>query len=105
MINYYFGGTESPTQKKKKQKDMFDMDEFEREYREFILELKRKKYGDDYVEEPEPEPVKEEDKPKRNDTTEDKYNKIMQLRRDIQSGKVVMVSNGSGKFVWKKIKK
>lgn len=34
----------------------------------------------------------------------EKYNKIMQLRKDIANGKVVKIKVGEGKFVWKRIK-
>ena len=41
---------------------------------------------------------------KMNEFQLEKYNKIMQLRKDIANGKVVKIKVGEGKFVWKRIK-
>ena len=88
---------------------MFDINLFEIEYKNFIIGLRIKKYGRNYdgYQENKDELDKlmkthMEKKTKNNNV--EKYNKILQLRKDIQNGNVVKVPCGNGRFVWKKIK-
>jgi hypothetical protein len=77
---------------------MFDINEFEREYRDFINQLRYRK-NDKSI------PIKiPEEKNVKQDTINERYSKIMQLRKDIANGKIVKVYTGDGKFVWKRIK-
>lgn len=48
--------------------------------------------------------ISEEDIKRYNDVRKYKYDRILQLRKDIQNGNVVKVPCGNGRFVWKKIK-
>lgn len=77
---------------------MFDINEFEREYRDFINQLRDKK-NDKSI------PIKmSEAKNVKQDTIKEKYSKIMKLRKDIANGKIIKVYTGDGKFVWKRIR-
>lgn len=85
---------------------MFDMNAFEIEYKNFIIGLKKKKYGENYEGyEKDKEEVKNMMKNKVEKKQDmNKYQRIIQLRKDIQNGNVVKVPCGNGRFVWKKIK-
>ena len=77
---------------------MFDMNEFEREYRDFINQLRNGKNENSI-------PIKiSEAKIVKPESINEKYSKIMQLRKDIANGKIIKVYVGDGKFVWKRIK-
>lgn len=76
---------------------MFDMNEFEKEYRDFINQLRDRK-NDNSI------PIKmSEAKNVKQDTINERYSKIMKLRKDIANGKIIKVYTGDGKFVWKRI--
>ena len=78
--------------------NMFDMNEFEREYRGFINQLRERKTDKSI-------PIKiSEAKIVKPESTNERYSKIMQLRKDIANGKIIKVYVGDGKFVWKRIK-
>ena len=78
--------------------NMFDMNEFEREYRGFINQLRERKTDKSI-------PIKiSEAKIEKLESTNERYSKIMRLRKDIANGKIVKVYVGDGKFVWKRIK-
>lgn len=77
---------------------MFDMNEFEKEYRDFINQLRDRKNDNSIpIEIPEVKNVEQNNMNK-------KLSKIMQLRKDIKEGKMFTVYDGNGKFVWKKIR-
>lgn len=77
---------------------MFDMNEFEREYRGFINQLRERKTDKSI-------PIKiSEAKIVKPNNMNERYSKIMQLRKDIANGKIIKVYVGDGKFVWKRIK-
>ena len=77
---------------------MFDMNEFEREYRGFINQLRNGKNENSI-------PIKiSEAKIVKPNNIDERYSKIMQLRKDIANGKIIKVCLGDGKFVWKRIK-
>lgn len=77
---------------------MFDINEFEREYRDFINQLRDRKNDNSIsIKIPEEKIVKQ-------DTIKERYLKIMQLRKDIANGKIVKVYTSDGKFVWKRIR-
>ena len=78
--------------------NMFDMNEFEREYRGFINQLRERK-PDKSI------PIKiSEAKIVKPESINERYSKIMRLRKDIANGKIVKVYVGDGKFVWKRIR-
>ena len=77
---------------------MFNMNEFEREYRDFINQLRDRK-NDNSI----PIKIPEAKTVKSNDINE-RYQKIMQLRKDIADGKVIKVHTVDGKFVWKRVR-
>ena len=78
--------------------NMFDMNEFEREYRGFINQLRERKTDKSI-------PIKiSEAKIVKPESINERYSKIMQLRKDIANGKIIKVYVGDGKFVWKRIK-
>lgn len=78
--------------------NMFDMNEFEKEYRGFINQLRERKTDKSI-------PIKiSEAKIVKPESINERYSKIMQLRKDIANGKVIKVYVGDGKFVWKRIK-
>ena len=78
--------------------NMFDMNEFEREYRGFINQLRERKTDKSI-------PIKiSEAKIVKPNNINERYSKIMQLRKDIANGKIIKVYVGVGKFVWKRIK-
>ena len=78
--------------------DVFDMNEFEREYRGFINQLRERKTDKSI-------PIKiSEAKIEKLESTNERYSKIMRLRKDIANGKIVKVYVGDGKFVWKRIR-
>ena len=78
--------------------NMFDMNEFEREYRGFINQLRERKTDKSI-------PIKiSEAKIVKPNNINERYSKIMQLRKDIANGKIIKVYVGDGKFVWKRIK-
>ena len=78
--------------------DVFDMNEFEREYRGFINQLRERKTDKSI-------PIKiSEAKIVKPNNINERYSKIMQLRKDIANGKIIKVYVGDGKFVWKRIK-
>ena len=78
--------------------NMFDMNEFEREYRGFINQLRERKTDKSI-------PIKiSEAKIVKPNNMNERYSKIMQLRKDIANGKIIKVYVGDGKFVWKRIK-
>ena len=78
--------------------DVFDMNEFEKEYRGFINQLRERKTDKSIsIKISEAKIVKPE-------TINERYSKIMQLRKDIANGKIIKVYVGDGKFVWKRIK-
>ena len=78
--------------------NMFDMNEFEREYRDFINQLRERKTDKSI-------PIKiSEAKIVKPNNINERYSKIMQLRKDIANGKIIKVYVGDGKFVWKRIK-
>lgn len=77
---------------------MFDMNKFEKEYRDFINQLRDRKNDNSIpIEIPEVKNVEQNNMNK-------KLSKIMQLRKDIKEGKMFTVYDGNGKFVWKKIR-
>lgn len=77
---------------------MFDMNEFEKEYRDFINQLRDRKNDNSIpIEIPEVKNVEQNNMDKR-------LSKIMQLRKDIKEGKIFSIYDGNGKFVWKKIR-
>ena len=82
---------------------MFDMDKFEIEYRRFILDLKRRKYGEEAVKKDMEELEKFEDETTKKQSINQKYQKIIQLRKDIAEGRVVKTPIGNGKFAWKRV--
>ena len=78
--------------------NMFDMNEFEREYRGFINQLRERKTDKSI-------PIKiSEAKIVKPESINERYSKIMRLRKDIANGKIVKVYVGDGKFVWKRIR-
>ena len=78
--------------------DVFDMNKFEREYRGFINQLRNEKNENSI-------PIKiSEAKIVKPESINERYSKIMQLRKDIANGKIIKVYVGDGKFVWKRIK-
>ena len=78
--------------------DVFDMNEFEKEYRGFINQLRERKTDKSI-------PIKiSEAKIVKPNNINERYSKIMQLRKDIANGKIIKVYVGDGKFVWKRIK-
>ena len=78
--------------------DVFDMNEFEKEYRGFINQLRERKTDKSI-------PIKiSEAKIVKPNNINERYSKIMQLRKDIANGKIIKVYDGDGKFVWKRIK-
>lgn len=77
---------------------MFNMNEFEREYIDFINQLRDRK-NDNSI----PIKIPEAKNVKSNDINE-RYEKIMQFRKDIANGKVIKVHTVDGKFVWKRVK-
>lgn len=78
--------------------NMFDMNEFEKEYRGFINQLRERKTDKSI-------PIKiSEAKIVKPESINERYSKIMQLRKDIANGKIIKVYFGDGKFVWKRIK-
>ena len=78
--------------------NMFDMNEFEKEYRGFINQLRERKTDKSI-------PIKiSEAKIVKPNNMNERYSKIMQLRKDIANGKIIKVYVGDGKFVWKRIK-
>ena len=78
--------------------NMFDMNEFEREYRGFINQLRERKTDKSI-------PIKiSEAKIVKPNNINERYSKIMQLRKDIANGKIIKVYVGDGKFVWKRIR-
>ena len=78
--------------------NMFDMNEFEREYRGFINQLRERKTDKSI-------PIKiSEVKIVKPESINERYSKIMRLRKDIANGKIVKVYVGDGKFVWKRIR-
>ena len=78
--------------------NMFDMNEFEREYRGFINQLRERKTDKSI-------PIKiSEAKIVKPNNMNERYSKIMQLRKDIAKKKIIKVYVGDGKFVWKRIK-
>ena len=78
--------------------DVFDMNKFEREYRGFINQLRNEKNENSI-------PIKiSEAKIVKPNNINERYSKIMQLRKDIANGKIVKVCVGDGKFVWKRIR-
>lgn len=77
---------------------MFDVNELEREYRDFINQLRNGKNENSI-------PIKiSEAKIVKPNNMNERYSKIMQLRKDIANGKIIKVYVGDGKFVWKRIK-
>ena len=77
---------------------MFDVNELEREYRGFINQLRNGKNENSI-------PIKiSEAKIVKLESTNERYSKIMRLRKDIANGKIVKVYVGDGKFVWKRIR-
>ena len=77
---------------------MFDVNELEREYRDFINQLRNEKNENSI-------PIKiSEAKIVKLESTNERYSKIMRLRKDIANGKIVKVYVGDGKFVWKRIR-
>ena len=77
---------------------MFDVNELEREYRDFINQLRNEKNENSI-------PIKiSEAKIEKLESTNERYSKIMRLRKDIANGKIVKVYVGDGKFVWKRIR-
>ena len=77
---------------------MFDVNELEREYRGFINQLRERKTDKSI-------PIKiSEAKIVKPNNINERYSKIMQLRKDIANGKIIKVYLGDGKFVWKRIK-
>ena len=77
---------------------MFDVNELEREYRGFINQLRNEKNENSI-------PIKiSEAKIVKPNNINERYSKIMQLRKDIANGKIVKVCVGDGKFVWKRIR-
>ncbi len=77
---------------------MFDVNELEREYRGFINQLRNGKNENSI-------PIKiSEAKIVKPNNMNERYSKIMQLRKDIANGKIIKVYVGDGKFVWKRIK-
>ena len=77
---------------------MFNMNEFEREYRDFINQLRNRK-NDNCI----PIQMPEAKTVKPNDINE-RYSKIIQLRKDIMEGKIIKKPTVDGKFVWKRVK-
>ena len=78
--------------------DVFDINEFEKEYRDFINQLRNEKNENSI-------PIKiSEAKIEKLESTNERYSKIMRLRKDIANGKIVKVYVGDGKFVWKRIR-
>ena len=78
--------------------DVFDMNKFEREYRGFINQLRNEKNENSI-------PIKiSEAKIVKPNNINERYSKIMQLRKDIANGKIIKVCVGDGKFVWKRIR-
>ena len=74
------------------------MNKFEREYRGFINQLRNEKNENSI-------PIKiSEAKIVKPNNINERYSKIMQLRKDIANGKIVKVCVGDGKFVWKRIR-
>ena len=77
---------------------MFDVNELEREYRDFINQLRNEKNENSI-------PIKiSEAKIVKPESINERYSKIMRLRKDIANGKIVKVYVGDGKFVWKRIR-
>ena len=77
---------------------MFDINEFEKEYRGFINQLRNEKNENSI-------PIKiSEAKIVKLESTNERYSKIMRLRKDIANGKIIKGCLGDGKFVWKRIK-
>lgn len=77
---------------------MFYMNEFEREYSDFINQLRDRKNDNSIpIKIPEVKIVEQNNMNKR-------LSKIMQLRKDIKEGKIFTIYDGNGKFVWKKIR-
>ena len=77
---------------------MFDVNELEREYRGFINQLRERKTDKSI-------PIKiSEAKIVKPNNINERYSKIMRLRKDIANGKIVKVYVGDGKFVWKRIR-
>ena len=77
---------------------MFDVNELEKEYRDFINQLRNEK-NENFI------PIKiSEAKIVKPESINEKYSKIMQLRKDIANGKIIKVYVGDGKFVWKRIR-
>ena len=77
---------------------MFDVNELEREYRDFINQLRNEKNENSI-------PIKiSEAKIVKPESMNERYSKIMRLRKDIANGKIVKVYVGDGKFVWKRIR-
>ena len=78
--------------------DVFDINEFEKEYGGFINQLRERKTDKSI-------PIKiSEAKIVKLESTNERYSKIMRLRKDIANGKIVKVYVGDGKFVWKRIR-
>ena len=78
--------------------NMFDMNEFEKEYRGFINQLRERKTDKSIS-------IKiSEAKIVKSESINERYSKIMRLRKDIANGKIVKVYVGDGKFVWKRIR-
>lgn len=78
---------------------MFNMNEFEREYRDFINQLRDRK-NDTSI----PIQIPEAKKSVESNNVNERYSKILKLRKDIADGKIVKVYVSDGKFVWKRIK-
>jgi len=78
---------------------MFNMNEFEREYRDFINQLKDRK-NDTSI----PIQIPEAKKSVESNNVNERYSKILKLRKDIADGKIVKVYVSENKFVWKRIK-
>lgn len=96
---------ESDKNKNKSEKTTFNVNTFEKEYQKFILELKRKKYGDDYVDKLiKKQKQQKEKKEKEKEKKKKRDQKISQLRKDMRDGKLIKVYLGNGQFGWKKVK-
>lgn len=90
---------------------MFDIKQFEKEYQNFILELKKKKKSstengvgiqEPVIIEPSPVPTVEQKKVL---TVEDKYKKIMKLRNEIKKGIVIKTTDEKGKPIFLRLTK
>jgi uncharacterized protein (UPF0248 family) len=77
---------------------MFDMNEFEREYRDFINQLRNRKNDTSITIQ-----IPEAKKSVKSNSINERYSRIIKLRKDIADGRIVKVHVSDGKFVWKRI--